>query len=123
MTKRKLRREMSCEGAIGLAFLKENWIPSLNPAQSSQRSLSASAPVDNNSTFEPKAVLLVATADWWAAAIAKVGVEVFGLNEAQRDFFAHLNVKSATYGQSESGCRKRRIARAKIRNVVVASET
>ena len=88
-----------------------------------ERLLSASAPVNDDSTFEPKAVLLVTAAEWRAAAIAKVGVEVFGLDEAQRDFLAQLNVKSAAYGQGEGGCRKRRIARAEIRNVVVTGET
>ena len=52
-----------------------------------------------------------------------MGVEVFGLDEAQRDFLVDLNVKPSTCGQGESGCRERGIAGAQIRNVGAAIET
>lgn len=63
----------------------------------------STSPVDNDSTLQPKAVLtVVVAAGSQGTVVAKAGVEILSLDQAQGKFPAQLNLKTPTDRQGES---------------------
>jgi hypothetical protein len=63
----------------------------------------STSPVNDDSTLQPEAVLIVVVAaSRRSAVVAKAGIEILSLDEAQGEFLAHFDLKPSPYCHGES---------------------